>query len=122
MTSNTRELVEALNGALQMMTDQPMALEPFARVRQAITALEQQAQGGGWISVYDRLPNPDEHHRVLIYTSGYDFGGEQFFDVLSESLNECAFSDPESQPEVCQKATHWMPLPLPPAPDREEES
>lgn len=30
-----------------------------------------------WIELTDRMPNPDEHSRVLIYTEDYAFNGEQ---------------------------------------------
>ena len=63
-----------------------------------------------WTKLTDRMPNPDEHDRVLIYTEGYDFAGEQFFDVKAETLNEC-IEDPEDQPEVCRLASHWCPRP-----------
>lgn len=68
-----------------------------------------------WIKLSDKMPHPDEHSRVLIYTEGYDFNGEQVFDVEAEALNECFYANPCDQPEVCQVASHWMPLPLPPA-------
>lgn len=61
-----------------------------------------------WIKLSDRMPNPDEHDRVLIYTEGYDFNGEQVFDVKAETLNECFYADPDQQPEVCKVASHWM--------------
>ena len=57
------------------------------------------------------MPNPDKHDRVLIYTEGYDFGGEQVFDVKAEALNECRYIDPDEQPETCKAASHWMPHP-----------
>ena len=60
----------------------------------------------------DKMPNPDEYDRVLIYTEGYDFNGEQYFDVKAETLNECMYSDPEDQPEVCRLASHWAPRPF----------
>ena len=60
-----------------------------------------------WIKLTDRMPNPDEHGRVLIYTEGHDFNGEQVFDVQAETLNECFYADPEDQPEVCKHASHW---------------
>lgn len=60
-----------------------------------------------WIPLTEQMPNPDEHRRVLIYTQGSDFAGEQVFDVETESLNECRYADPEDQPEVCKFATHW---------------
>lgn len=66
-----------------------------------------------WTSVHDRMPDPDEHPRVLIYTEGTDFAGEQFFDVKTDTLNENYYEDPADQPEVCAAATHWMPLPVP---------
>lgn len=61
-----------------------------------------------WIKLTDRMPNPDEHGRVLIYTDGHDFNGEQVFDVKVEMLNECFYDDPDDQPEVCRVASHWM--------------
>lgn len=64
-----------------------------------------------WIRLTDRMPNPDEHRRVLIYTEGYDFGGEQVFDVRAETLNEAYFQAPDQQPEVLRFASHWMPIP-----------
>lgn len=64
-----------------------------------------------WIKLTDRMPNPDEHGRVLIYTEGYDFNGQQVFDVKAETLNECFYADPNDQPEVCRVASHWMPHP-----------
>lgn len=64
-----------------------------------------------WIKLTDRMPNPDEHGRVLIFTEDYDFNGEQVFDVKAETLNECFYADPNDQPEVCRVASHWMPHP-----------
>ena len=64
-----------------------------------------------WIKLTDRMPNPDEHDRVLIYTEGCDFNGEQVFDVKAETLNECFYADPDDQPEVCRLASHWAPHP-----------
>ena len=71
----------------------------------------QPAPGAPWVSLAERMPNPDKHDRVLIYTEGYDFGGEQVFDVKAEALNECRYSDPDEQPETCKAASHWMPHP-----------
>lgn len=64
-----------------------------------------------WIALAERMPNPEEHDRVLIYTQGRDFAGEQVFDVKAETLNECMYEDPEDQPEVCRCATHWSERP-----------
>lgn len=68
------------------------------------------------IALTDRLPNPDEHPRVIIYTEGHDFAGQQFFDVDAHSLNKDFFEHPDDQPEECRLATHWMPHPLPETP------
>lgn len=72
------------------------------------------------IPLAERMPDPEVHSRVLVYTEGTDFNGEQFFDITAESLNECRYADPADQPEVCPYATHWLylselvrPLPLP---------
>jgi len=64
-----------------------------------------------WIALTERMPNPDEHSRVLIYTQGTDFAGEQVFDVETETLNECMYENPEDQLEVCRYATHWAERP-----------
>ena len=58
-----------------------------------------------WIKLSDNMPATG---RVLIYTGGYDFNGEQVFEVDAEALNECFYADPEDQPEVCIYATHWQ--------------
>lgn len=71
-----------------------------------------------WIALSDRMPDPDEHWRVLVYTEGYDFGGEQVFDVESEKLNENWYIDPSDQPEVCRVASHWAPYPTLPMSER----
>lgn len=65
------------------------------------------------IALTDRLPNPEEHPRVIIYTEGHDFAGQQFFDVDTHSLNKDSFEHPDDQPEECNLATHWMPRPFP---------
>ncbi|MDD3676042.1 DUF551 domain-containing protein [Thauera propionica] len=64
-----------------------------------------------WIRLIDRMPDPAVHDRVLIYTAGRDFNGEQVFSVEAETLNECFYDDPDDQPEICRAATHWMPHP-----------
>jgi Protein of unknown function (DUF551) len=66
-----------------------------------------------WTKLSDRLPDPTDYPRVLIYTECSDYQGEQFFDVEAESLNECFYTDPNEQPEVCREATHWAPRPYP---------
>lgn len=54
------------------------------------------------------LPSPDDHHRVLVFTDGVDFRGEQFFDIKTEDLWE---PEQDSRTEIVEAATHWMELP-----------
>lgn len=68
------------------------------------------------IALADRLPNPEENPRVIIYTQGHDFAGQQFFDVDAHSLNKDSFEHPDDQPEECHLATHWTPRPFPEPP------
>lgn len=56
------------------------------------------------------LPPPEDYDRVLVYTDGVDFNGDQYFDINTEYLWE---SDPDMRTEVADAATHWMPLPRP---------
>ncbi len=65
------------------------------------------------IALTDRLPNPEENPRVIIYTQGHDFAGQQFFDVDALSLYKDSFEHPDDQPEECHFATHWMARPFP---------
>jgi len=62
-----------------------------------------------WISVKNRLPPHDDRQRILIYTEGYDFNGEQFFDITADDLHDI----PARQSEVAARASHWMPRPFP---------
>jgi len=56
------------------------------------------------------LPSPDDHNRILVYTDGVDFAGQQYFDIKADDLWEPA---PEDRNEIVEAATHWMPLPRP---------
>lgn len=55
-----------------------------------------------WYALSKTPPNPEEHHRVLIYTEGVDFDGAQVFDVRTDWLYEDL-----DQREVLRHATHW---------------
>lgn len=55
------------------------------------------------------LPSPEEHDRVLVYTEGVDFAGEQYFDIRADEFDLPL----EERREVVQAATHWMPRPHP---------
>lgn len=63
----------------------------------------------GWISVHDHCPAMDTGERVLIYTEGYDFQGEQFFDVKADDF----YGDEDDLKEIIKCASHWRPLDYP---------
>lgn len=65
----------------------------------------------GWTKLADRLPDPKDYERVLVFTEGSDFAGQQVFDVQSDALYACHYAELSEQPEVCQHATHWAPRP-----------
>jgi hypothetical protein len=62
-----------------------------------------------WIRVTDRLPAFDGGLRVLVYTAGHDFNGEQFFDLRATDLYDGPDREPRS--EVGAAATHWSERP-----------
>lgn len=67
-----------------------------------------------WIELPYRMPDPDDHKRVLVYTR-HDFEGQQIFDVdTSDFIKEISSSDAAVPHLVYITATHWMPLPIPP--------
>lgn len=84
---------------------------PKTAVKRSATVRIKKERSTEWIELSDRMPNPEEHNRVLIYTQGHDFAGAQVFDVKAETLNECMYADPEDQPEICKHATHWAERP-----------
>lgn len=61
-----------------------------------------------WTSLAEEMPEQDAYRRVLIYTEGTDFQGEQVFDVNTESLRDWFRESPEDRPEEIKAATHWM--------------
>ena len=64
-----------------------------------------------WHKCSDRLPAYEEDLRVLIYTEGVDFQGEQFFDVKATDLYD--IDGGEYTSEIAEAATHWADLPYP---------
>lgn len=66
------------------------------------------------ISLEKMLPIFGNGERVIIFTQNHNFSGEQYFDVEADALNDAFYEHQEDMPEVCQFATHWMPLPAPP--------
>lgn len=58
-----------------------------------------------WISVKTRTPSDEQFTRVLVYTEGTDFMGEQFFDInASEFYN---FDEDGNRSELVEAVTHW---------------
>ena len=51
------------------------------------------------LQLTDRMPNPDEHHRVLIYTGGSDFNGEQVSWATGERLFGARAAPAPHEPE-----------------------
>jgi hypothetical protein len=72
----------------------------------------QQATGSGqvqlWVIVSERLPEwtDDNSVRVLVYTEGYDFGGQQVFDIPAADFH---IRDDDGEPgtEETRCASHW---------------
>jgi hypothetical protein len=62
------------------------------------------------IPVSVRMPPFKSNERVLVYTAGVDFAGQQYFDINVSALWE---TDPDIRSRVAQAATHWMPRPRP---------
>ena len=66
-----------------------------------------------WSKCEECLPPYEEGLRVLIYTAGHDFGGEQFFDVFAIDLYPSMNPDNDRcDKEVCNYATHWAYHPI----------
>lgn len=64
-----------------------------------------------WNSLDEILPDPAVHERVLIYTQGVDFEGEQVFDVRTNDVIERFSEERADRAEVCIFATHWTDRP-----------
>ena len=91
------EIVELLNVvnllASPLEIDGPNHAAEVKRARSLLSAFAKPGQTPAtdgnlnWTAMTDRMPNPDQHDRVLIYTQGADFAGEHVFDVKTETLN-----------------------------------
>jgi hypothetical protein len=70
-----------------------------------------------FIPVTQELPPFDSDERVLVYTDGVEFAGEQYFDIKASDLYPCATeSEPDGDrycSEVAAAATHWCYRPTP---------
>lgn len=95
----------AVDGNNFESADTRLAYEIWQAARAQLGAVP---EGCALIPLTERMPDPDKHPRVVVYTEGTDFAGEQFFDVQAESLNENYYADPADQPEICRYATHWI--------------
>ena len=58
----------------------------------------------------DGEPGWDEHARVIVYTEGTDFAGEQVFDIPVHYFHEPYDAEDPQGPrhEVVEAATHWV--------------
>lgn len=88
-----------------------------ARCGVAVATTQRPPAGVGladaWVSVTDHLPPFDSGERVLIYTEGADFGGEQYFDIKADDLYPSMDGEADARTEVATAASHWMWLPRP---------
>ena len=67
-----------------------------------------QAEQDSWTRVTTELPPFDEGLRVLVYTEGVDFAGEQYFDIPADHLHYAASGDELGQAsEVAEAVSHW---------------
>ena len=109
------DLSDALDALDGLPDDQPgVTMGPAQKAEWALrTVAATGAQGLTWISVNDRLPPIGTGERVLIYTEGADFAGEQFFDIKADDLYPTPDGEQDARTEVAAAATHWMPLPYP---------
>ena len=64
----------------------------------------------GLIPIRERRPPCAYGERVLVFTDGVDFAGQQYFDIRAEELWE---TDPDAMTEVAAAASHWMWRPRP---------
>lgn len=103
----------AFEGAIQ-------ALDEFAAAPATPAAQAQQPAGDGWIACADRMPA--EADPVLVYVPGdpglkiwIDTWQEQFDCPVAWSTAEVSIG-PGWDDHEFEEVTHWMPLPLPPAP------
>lgn len=76
-----------------------------------IQRLSRPSMAKTWLPLSAGRPDPEQFARVLVFTDGADFAGEQVFDVKTEDLDPLVFDDPDEQPEICRAATHWAPRP-----------
>jgi hypothetical protein len=80
----------------------------WSAAAQPSTLPDVSARQNGMISLKHCAPPYGEGMRVLVYTEGVDFAGEQFFEIAADDLYEYY-----EKHEVVAAATHWMPLPYP---------
>jgi hypothetical protein len=80
--------------------DKPIRLKIPALVKQLVD------KNAGWIRIDLEKPSYDDNLRILVYTEGVDFNGEQVFDIKADVLIDKAS-------EVAEAATHWRHLELP---------
>jgi hypothetical protein len=85
-------------------------LKPFSL--RALYTHPSPPEGAGWISVDERLPEPGQNVAFVVRASSYGS-----FRLLNGRVLGGRFLPGEgfSLPGLCVDASHWMPLPAPPA-------
>jgi hypothetical protein len=108
----TPEMLEAVYSSSKWDNMDPPARVSWGKMVEAAPAVSQKAapEAPALRPLSAGLPLPEDHDRVLVYTEGVDFAGDQYFDINTEDLWE---PDPDMRTEVADAATHWMPLPRP---------
>lgn len=99
-----RALAESLHDAIKAAQEQIVKEKSISSFPPETVILQ-------WTRLTDRMPCPNEHGLVLIYTEGYDFNGKNIFCVEADTLNECFYANQDDQPDMCRHATHWAAIP-----------
>ena len=84
---------------------------PIGRARELLAGfVPELGKPMGMIPVSVGRPAFDKGERVIVYTEGVDFAGQQYFHIKAEDLWE---ADPQEMSQVAAAATHWMYAPCP---------
>lgn len=75
--------------------------------------------GGKWIPVTERLPKRDGCYIVTACDEGYPYGEGIWYDTVVVMVEYCddgrwLWYEGETEYDLCDIVTHWMPMPEPP--------
>lgn len=105
-----RDLAEAAAREIGVPLDECVA-GPVGRARELLSGVVPElGKPMGMIPISVGLPPFGKGERVIVYTEGVDFAGQQYIDIKADDLWE---TDPEQMSQVVVAATHWMYLPRP---------